>query len=244
MKASTPRSGAVRPPSGHQLPLRVGLRDTATFANFHPGANASLVEALRNQFDSRGEPFVFLWGGESVGRSHLLQAACHQASARDLRALYLPLEELGHFPPLMLENIERLDLVAIDDLECVLGRSRWEEALFHCFNRLRDADKRLIVSARAAPRQLAVKLPDLASRLGWGVTFHVQSLDDPGRLEALKLRARDRGMSLSEEVARYILHRGPRRLDELFAMLESLDHASLSAQRKLTIPFVKRVLGW
>ncbi|MGJ7457070.1 DnaA regulatory inactivator Hda [Halomonas sp. RA08-2] len=227
-----------------QLPLGVGLRDDATFANYHPGPNASLVARLTQQLDQGGEPFFYLWGGEGVGRSHLLQAACHAASDRELRALYLPLAELGHFPPLMLEEIERLDLVAIDDLEKVLGRKRWEEALFHAFNRLRDAGKRLVVAADASPRQLPVTLPDLASRLTWGVTFNVQGLDDPGRLAALQLRARGRGMALPDEVARFILHRGPRRLGELFELLSTLDSASLSAQRRLTIPFVKQALGW
>jgi DnaA family protein len=227
-----------------QLPLRVGLRDDATFDSFLPAANASLVDRLSHQLDADGEPFLYLWGAPGSGRSHLLQAACHAASDRDLRALYLPLQDLGHFPPLMLEDAERLDLVAIDDMDSVIGRRRWEEGLFHAFNRLRDAGKRLIMSAAVAPRQLPVKLPDLGSRLTWGVTFHLQPLDDSERLQALQLRARIRGMQLPDEVARYILHRGPRRLDELFEELAVLDRASLSAQRKLTIPFVKQALGW
>ncbi|MHB0774207.1 DnaA regulatory inactivator Hda [Halomonas sp. WWR20] len=227
-----------------QLPLGLGLRDDATFANFQAGENATLVERLRTQLDENGEPFLFLWGSEGAGRSHLLQAACHAASDRDRRALYLPLLDLGHFPPHVLEDLERLDIVAIDDLEVVLGRKRWEEGLFHFFNRMRDAGKRLVIAADAAPRQLNVHLPDLASRLTWGVTFHVHHLDDDGRFEALKLRARVRGMQLPDEVARYILHRGPRRLSELFEALAQLDRASLTAQRKLTIPFVKQALGW
>lgn len=231
-----------RPPA--QLSLGVGMRDEATFSNIHPGPNAALVERLAHQLDDDGEPFIYLWGAEGTGRSHLLQAACHEASDRDYRALYLPLDELGHFPPLMLEDIERLDLVAIDDLDSVVGRKRWEEGLFHAFNRLRDSGKRLVMAAAAPPRQLAVELPDLASRLRWGMTFQVRGLDDGGRLEALQLRARMRGMLLGDEVARYILHRGPRRLDALFECLATLDSASLSAQRRLTIPFVKQALGW
>ena len=227
-----------------QLPLGVGLRDDATFESFYPGANTSLMSRIAGQLDADGELFLYLWGAPGSGRSHLLQAACHEASNRDLRALYLPLGELGHFPPLILEEIERLDLVAIDDIDSVIGRPRWEEGLFHAYNRLRDAGKRLVVAANVAPRQLPVKLPDLASRLSWGVTFHLQPLDDLERLHALQLRARIRGMQLPDEVARYILHRGPRRLDELFEELATLDRASLSAQRKLTIPFVKQALGW
>ncbi|MFI0473924.1 DnaA regulatory inactivator Hda [Halomonas sp. HMF6819] len=228
-----------------QLPLGVGLRDDATFDNyFASSANASLLTSLGRQLEPDAEPFVYLWGSPGSGRSHLLQAACHAASDRDKRALYLPLEDLGHFPPLMLEDIERLDLVAIDDLECVIGRKRWEEALFHAFNRLRDANKGLIIAASAPPRQLNVALSDLASRLSFGVTYHLHSLDDADRLQALKLRAGARGMELPDDVARYILHRGPRELGELCMAIETLDQASLSAKRKLTIPFVKSALGW
>lgn len=228
-----------------QLPLGVGLRDDATFNNYYvSGANAPLVEHLTQQFQPNAEPFIYLWGAQGSGKSHLLQAACHAASDADMRALYLPLADLGHFPPLMLEDIERLDLVAIDDLEYVVGRKRWEEALFHAFNRLRDAGKQLVIASNTPPRQLEVVLPDLASRLTWGVTFHLHPLDDESRLAALRLRANVRGMQLPDDVGRYILHRGPRELGDLCKAIETLDQASLSAKRKLTIPFVKSALGW
>lgn len=227
-----------------QLPLSVSLRDDATFANFHPGPNAGMVDRLVHQLDEGGESLIYLWGRPGVGRSHLLQAACHAASDRDFRALYLPLKQVGDLPPTMLEEVERLDLLAIDNLEGVMGLEAWEEALFHAFNRLRDAGRRLLVAADAPPRQLPVSLPDLASRLSWGMTFHVQPLDDADRMAALQLRARGRGIQLSDEVTIYILNRGPRRLGDLFALLETLDRASLSAQRRLTIPFVRQVLGW
>lgn len=227
-----------------QLPLGIGPRDDATFANFYPGDNQAALAALKAQAAGAAEPLVFVWGAAESGRSHLLQAACHEADDHGLRTLYLPLRELGHFPPLMLEELERVDLLAIDDIDCVLGRKRWEEGLFHCFNRMRDAARRLVISANAAPRQLAIELPDLASRLSWGAIFHLQSLDDAQRSAALQLRAHQRGLQLSDEVARYILHRGPRRLSALFSELERLDKASLSAQRRLTIPFVKQALDW
>ncbi len=76
------------------------------------------------------------------------------------------------------------------------------------------------------------------------MTFHLHPLDDQERLAALKLRARVRGMELPDDVGRYILHRGSRELGELCRALETLDQASLSAKRKLTIPFVKGALNW
>lgn len=227
-----------------QLPLGVGPRDDATFDSFHAEANPAAVAALKAQAQGGDEPLIYLWGAEESGRSHLLQAACHEASAHDLRTLYLPLAELGHFPPLVLEDLERLDLLAIDDVDQVVGRKRWEEGLFHCFNRMRDAGKRMVISAGASPRQLGVRLPDLASRLGWGAIFHLHPMTDEQRAHALQLRASQRGMELPDNVLRYILHRCPRSLSALFKALDQLDQASLSAHRRLTIPFVKEALGW
>jgi DnaA-homolog protein len=125
----------------------------------------------------------------------------------------------------------------------VINRPEWELALFNLFNRLRDAGKLLIVAAIHGPQELAVNLPDLKSRLQWGTTFHVQTLDDDQKQAALQFRAKARGLELSDEVAAFIIQRLPRDMNELFWQLNRLDHASLAEQRKLTIPFVKKVLG-
>ena len=69
-------------------------------------------------------------------------------------------------------------------------------------------------------------------------------MEDEDKLKALLLRARVRGLNMSEEVARYILTRGPRDMAGLFDLLAELDQASLSAQRKLTKPFVKELMSW
>lgn len=227
-----------------QLSLSIGLRDDATFANFYPGDNGYLLGALRALIGGAGEAFQYVYGPHDSGKSHLLQALCHQADAAGLRSVYLPLDELALLSPDLLEGLEALDLVCIDDLNLVAGRAKWEIALFHCFNRLRDAGKILVISADAPPAKLGVKLPDLSSRLAWGITSALHKLDDEQKTAAFKLRARERGLELTDEVARYILHRSPRTLRELFDMLSVLDHASLMAQRKLTIPFVKETLRW
>ena len=94
----------------------------------------------------------------------------------------------------------------------------------------------------AAPASLPLKLADLKSRLGAGITFHIQSLSDEEKLMALQLRARFRGMVLPAEVGQYLLRHFPRDMGKLFLLLDELDRASLAAQSRLTIPFVKTVL--
>ena len=230
-----------------QLPLGVRLRDDATFANYYPGANAAAlgyVERLCEADAGWAESLIYLWGGEGVGRSHLLQAACLRFELRGEQVVYLPLGEVVEYGPELLEGLEQSELVCLDDLDAVAGRADWEEALFHLFNRLRDAGKPLLLAATASPRELPIALPDLQSRLTLALVFQLHSLSDEDKLRALQLRASRRGLHLTEEVGRFILTRGERSMSALFELLERLDQASLQAQRKLTIPFLKETLGW
>src|SRR5690554_132200 len=124
-----------------QLTLAVSLRDDARFANFHPANNQHIVHALRQQLAEDGEPFIYLWGTTGVGCSHLLQAACHYAEGLGFQSVYLPLEELADYGPEVLDGMDNLPLVAIDQLEAVIGNPAWEEGLFHLFNRLRRSEE-------------------------------------------------------------------------------------------------------
>ena len=116
--------------------------------------------------------------------------------------------------------------------------------MFHLFNRLRDSGRRLLIAASTSPRELPVKLADLKSRLTLALIFQMRPLSDEDKLRALQLRASRRGLHLTDEVGHFILTRGTRSMSALFELLERLDQASLQAQRKLTIPFLKETLGW
>lgn len=221
-----------------QLALRIGLRDSATFANFYAGDNAAVLHVLQ-QAD---EPFIYLWGTQGSGRSHLLQAACHAETGRGGAPAYLPLGELAPAGVGLLEGLEQMSLICLDDVQAIAGDAAWEEGLFHLYNRIREAGGRLLAAADASPLTLGINLADLRSRLGWGPVFQLQGLDDAGKLAALQLRARARGMALSDEVGSYLLRHSPRDMRALFDLLERLDRASLTAQRRLTIPFIREFL--
>jgi DnaA family protein len=222
-----------------QLPLGIQLDDSATFANFIIAGNAALLHALTQQT----EMSLYFWGGAASGKTHLLQALCHTATQAKLTAVYLPLAGDEKLEPAMLEGLEQLDLVCIDDVHAIAGQLPWEEALFDLYNRIRDQHKLIRLSASGSPNAIAFRLPDLVSRLTWGPVFQLHGLDDTQKLTALQLRAKQRGFDLPEEVARYLLKHYPRDMHSLFDLLNRLDAASLQAQRRLTIPFVKAWIG-
>jgi DnaA family protein len=100
----------------------------------------------------------------------------------------------------------------------------------------------MIFAAAAPPRAIVWGLDDWRSRAASCVVYQLQDLDDAGRIEALRLRAAQRGLLLPPETAEYLLRRLPRDLRSLLGILDRLDEASLVAQRRLTIPFIRDAL--
>jgi DnaA family protein len=217
-----------------QLALGVRLRAEAIFDSFSPGSNMELLAALR----SPGSTPLWLWGSHGSGKTHLLQAVCAAAQT----AAYLPLDRSSTLPPAALVGFESCRVLCLDDVDAVAGDLVWEQALFRLFNDAAELRTRLIFAAGAAPRQLPWSLDDWRSRAAACVVYQLRDLDDAGRIEALRLRAAQRGLQLPQETSEYLLRRMPRDLPSLFELLDHLDEASLIAQRRLTIPFIREAL--
>jgi DnaA-homolog protein len=218
-----------------QLALGVRLRADAVFESFWPGLNGEVIAALRMK-DSGP---LWLWGAPGSGKTHLLQAVC---SAAGEAAAYFPLDRSLALPPDALAGFERTRVLCVDDVDAVAGDLDWERSLFRLFNEAAELRTRLIFAAAVPPRQADWSLEDWRSRAGSCVVYQVRDLDDAGRLEALRLRAAQRGLQLPYETSEYLLKRMPRDLPSLFEILDHLDEASLVAQRRLTIPFIRDAL--
>jgi len=224
-----------------QLALDLKLADYALFETFYAGPNAPVVEAVRQAATVNSPQVHWLWGRAGAGRSHLLQAAVAAASKAGQRSAWLPMTDTA-MRPAMLDGMGSLDLLCVDDVDRVAGDADWEHALFAVFEELRNHQGRLLVSGSVPAAEAGFGLRDLASRLASGPTWKLQVLEDQGRLAALQLRSRWRGLVLPDETGQFLLRRVDRSNQALFALLDRLDEAALRQQRRLTVPFVKTVL--
>lgn len=238
-----PTLGADSRPMPRQLTLPFAFNPELGFDQFHPGVNAEPVRHLRQTAAGRGERLIFLWGGPGTGKTHLLNACCREAAGRSRTISYLPLDLLMAWDSGVLEGLEHQDLVCLDEIDRIAGDPAWEAALFVLFNRIRDRNRDLIVAARVPPGELPIRLPDLKTRLGWGLTLRLQALTDEDKLAVLELQARTLGLDLPPQVGRFLLAHCPRDLPALRRLLNQLDQASLATKRRLTVPFVKTFLG-
>lgn len=229
--------------AAHQLPLGVTFREDAVFDDFLPGDNAATLGALRHALARLDESLLYLWGPPGAGLSHLLQAAVHDLQAQGLDVVFLPLAECLEHGPEALEGLDELGGVALDDIDLIAGRPDWEEAVFHLFNRLRDSGRVLLVTSHRSPLHQEMQLADLNSRLSWGLTFQVRPLTDEQKMDWLVWKARRRGLMMESDVAAFLINRAARSMSALVDAFERLDHRSLAEKRRLTIPFIKEVLG-
>jgi DnaA family protein len=141
----------------------------------------------------------------------------------------------------VLDQVDGVGLVCVDDIDVIAGQRDAERALFQLYERVQDSAGHLVTTARQAAHHLDLALPDLVSRLHSGGTYRIAPLTDAQKRNALRLRATGRGMALSEEVADYVLRRYPRDTHALFGLLDRIDEASLTAQRRITIPFLQEL---
>lgn len=213
-----------------QLLLGIAPQWIPSLENFVVGRNLELHAALRHALSSTGgERGFYLWGEAVSGKSHLLQAVVARAAASGLGAIYAQ----GAVPP-------AAQVVAVDDVEKLDETA--QVALFELYNRMRETGGLLLVSGQAAPAHAQLR-DDLRTRLGWGMVYQVQGLNDAEKSQALHAHAAARGFELPPEVTQYLLRHGRRNLPYLLGMLDELDAYCLRhKKRAATVPLLKEVM--
>ena len=224
-----------------QLPLSLRWPRRQRFEHFYPGANAAAMAAVQALSQQPGAAWLYLSGGAGSGKSHLLLAACQAAQESGRTVQYLPLKTLRERSA-AIRGVAGSAFIALDNLDAVAGDRDAEHALFDLYNRARAEATALIFAAEAVPSQLPLTLPDLRSRLGACTQFALKPLEDVERREVLKNQAALRGIELDDTVLDWLFARYVRDLGALLDLLDRLDQASLAAQRRVTVPFLRAFL--
>ena len=225
-----------------QLPLTLRWPAQQRFDTFISDGNDIAVDAIAEAAAAE-TPWIFLSGPSGGGKTHLLFAACATASANGRSAQYLPLAKISNDREQSIRAFGGSAFLAIDDVDAIAGDKPAEHALFDLFNRARAEKSSVLFAASSPPPQLGVTLPDLVSRLSSCAQLSLKPLPDSARREAVRQRASARGIDLDDAVIDWMFDHTPRDLGSLAALIERIDRASLAAQRRVTVPFLRKLVG-
>lgn len=223
-----------------QIPLALKFPADQQLAAFE--GSVELRELLGAVARGERNDWLYLAGPDGSGKTHLQLAACAESRLAGRPAIFLPLATLAGHLEEALVGLGGSGLVCLDGLDAIAGNAEDEVALFHFHNAARQSGSQLIYAAAAMPSALPLQLPDLVSRLEQCTRIALESLDENGRRQVLRQRAARRGLELDDAVLDYLFRRVGRDLGTLTALLDRLDHESLAAQRRITVPFLRSVL--
>lgn len=224
-----------------QLPLTLRYPPDQRLETYLGAPPAALAQLRALAFGAH-EDWLYVAGAPGTGKTHLSLGVCAAAEQAGRRAMYLPLSAARGRVRDALEGLEQHDVIALDGVDAIAGSRDDEIALFDFHNRARAAVATVLYTGKSLPEALGLVLPDLRSRLGQCGRITLYPLDESGRIDVLKARAERRGLSIDEAALEWLLTRTGRDLGSLAALLDRLDRESLAAQRRLTIPFLRRVL--
>ena len=180
-----------------------------TFDNFVVGKPNELAHAAARRVAEGGDVSfnpLFLHGGVGLGKTHLMHAIAWEIKKRDPNAkvLYLSAEQFMYRFVQALrfkdtisfkEMFRSVDVLMVDDVQFIAGKSSTQEEFFHTFNALIDQNKQVIISGDRAPVDMEQLEDRIKSRLQWGLVVDVHPTDYELRLGIL--------LSKQESQARY-----------------------------------------
>ena len=245
-------------PLPKQFALDIGHTPKPSLNNFLAGENLALHSALSALVKSWEENiprpptenplnqrWIYWWGPEGSGRTHLLSAIGN--AAQQLGLEYFPLTPNEPISWIRLE--ERLSTLCLSDKPSIITvddvdrlDERLVASLFRILNAIQGSKAvHIFMVGNAAPGALRLR-EDLRTRLGWGLMFQTHLLGDDEKIEALQQAAQARGLVLSPEVLPWLLNRFYRDMPNLMALIDALDAYSLETKRAVTLPLVRELL--
>jgi DnaA family protein len=244
-------------PLPKQFALDISHTPKASLDNYLPGKDRALISALKDLSQSWHQQFtatqnnplnqrwIYWWGPEGSGRTHLLAAIANAAAQTGINYFSLGPHEPtawvrleGTMNVLTESNIP--SVITVDDVDRL--DERLVGALFRILNGVQASKAiHIFMAGKAAPAALEIR-EDLRTRLGWGLVFQTELLDDDAKIQALEQAAQARGLVLSPDVLPWLLSRFYRDMPNLMALIDALDAYSLETKRAVTLPLVRELL--
>ena len=232
------------------------LNSDYNFESFVTGPCNRLAHAASSAIcDNPGHTYnpLFLHGPSGLGKTHLLQAACHRIllGLPEAKIKFLTCETfVNHF----IEAVEHgklhnfryryrhVDVLVIDDIQFLVDHEQSQEEFFHTFNTLYQSNKQIILSSDRGPQD--TQLEDrLVSRFNWGLVARIDRPCYETRVAILRKKARLRDVELPEDVICFIAGTIDSNTRELEGAVAKIDMLAQVTDRPINLALAEDAIG-
>ena len=196
---------------------------------------------------------LYIYGDSGLGKTHIVQAIGHEVRQRhpELQVLYVSMNKFqaqfqtayknGEIPD-FIHFYQMIDVLIIDDIQELTGKTGTQNAFFNIFNHLQLAGKQLILTSDKPPVELKDIEQRLLTRFKWGLSAQLVSPDYETKLKIIRAKSRKVGARISDEVVTYLADNISANVREIEGVLSSLVANASFLERKITVSLAKEVL--
>lgn len=247
----------IRPEKVPDISQESNLNPKYVFENFVVGGSNELARAACYAVSqSLGKTYnpLFIYGGVGLGKTHLLQSIGNEVikNGPNIKIKYITSEK---FTSDLIDSIKnqkinifkeyyrKIDLLIIDDIQFLSGKEKTQEEFFHIFNYLSQLNKQIVLSSDRPPKSIPTLEERLRSRFEGGMIADISKPDFETRVAILRNKALNEGLSLSDDVLRFIATHVNNNIRELEGALNRVSASAQLTRQRITIEFVSSTLS-
>jgi chromosomal replication initiator protein len=232
------------------------LNSKYTFENFVMGSTNIFARAAAfavAESPAKAYNPLFIYGNSGLGKTHLLHAIGHYALSLypRFKVRYVSSEEFtndfinaiqNNRSAQFLNEYRNIDILMIDDIQFLAGKDQTQEAFFHTFNALHDANKQVVITSDVAPKNLMGFEERLVSRFQWGLTVDIQAPELETRIAILRKKAELEKIRVPDEILEYMAERVQSNVRELEGTLIRVTAYANLSRKQVDMALVQTVL--
>lgn len=233
------------------------------FENFVVGSNNKLAyvaaQTVAQKPGAKYNP-LYIYGGPGLGKTHVMQAIGHYIikNRPDLKVLFITAEEFVNDVVNALargdektknmnkfrKKYREVDVLLIDDIQLIAGKTRTEEEVFNTFNTLHGSGKQIVITSDRTPKEIPSLSDRLVSRFEWGLMADIQVPDIETRMAILQNLARDTNIDVPNNIIEFLATVYSHNIRELEGAFNRVTAYASINEVPLTIENVKRIINY
>lgn len=156
---------------------------------------------------------LFIYGENSLGKTHLLQAIGNEAIKIGLNVVYISIEQFirDFTNSLKNKNLEtfrtkykKCDLLLIDDIQFISGKEQTQEELFHIYNEFINHEKQIVIASDRLPSKIVGLATSLKTRFQSGLIVKIEMPEFETRMLIIEKKSKFYNLKISSEIINYI----------------------------------------